>query len=194
MGLATSAMATDAPSSGLGQSWPNATDISTTPHWHVYAFQKDGIRYIQVNDLNGGVQAAIATAGGQILVLPIGLNSQYVKVANLPGTSGEAVYKDDQVAISAAPLANGATQFTVTATCTGDPVECNSHLTTTTAAPSLTPQASTTATCTGDPVECNSHLTTTTAAPSPTPQASTTATCTGDPVECNSHVTPTSSP
>lgn len=126
-GFATSALAKDS-TSGLGQSWPNATDVSATPHWHVYAFQKDGIRYVQVNDLNGGVQGAIATAGGQILLLPIGSDSQYMKVANAPGTSGETVYSDGQVSISATPLSNGATQFTVTATCTGDPVECNSHV------------------------------------------------------------------
>ena len=130
MGLATSAMATDAPSSGLGQAWPNATDVSANPHWHVYVFQKDGIRYVQVNDLNGGVHGAIATAGGQVLVLPIGRDSQNVTTATSTTTSSssETVYSDSQVTITATPLSTGATQLSVAATCTGDPVECNSHL------------------------------------------------------------------
>jgi hypothetical protein len=130
MGLATSAMATDTPSSGLGQSWPNATDVSANPHWHVYVFDKDGIRYVQVNDLNGSVHGAIATAGGQVLVLPIGSDSQNVSTATstTTGTSSQTVYSDSQVTISATPLSTGATQLTVTATCTGDPLECNTHL------------------------------------------------------------------
>ncbi len=135
-GLATNAMATDTPSSGLGQSWPNATDVSSNPHWHVYVFQKDGIRYVQVNDLNGGVHGAIATAGGQVLVLPIGSDSQNVTTATDPSTtttattssSSETVYSDSQVTISAAPLSTGATQLMVAPTCTDDPVECNTHL------------------------------------------------------------------
>lgn len=130
MGLATSAMATDTPSSGLGQSWPNATDVSANPHWHVYVFDKDGIRYVQVNDLNGSVHGAIATAGGQVLVLPIGSDSQNVSTATstTTGTSSQTVYSDSRVTISATPLSTGATQLTVTATCTGDPLECNTHL------------------------------------------------------------------
>ncbi|HEX5306096.1 MAG TPA: hypothetical protein VFW82_08425, partial [Dyella sp.] len=77
-GLSGMAQATDAPSSGLGQSWPNTTDVSTNPYWHVYVFEKDGVRYVQVNDTNGRVHAAIATAGGQVLVLPIGVDAQNV--------------------------------------------------------------------------------------------------------------------
>ena len=42
MGISGTAAATDTPSSGLGQSWPNATDVSANPHWHVYVFVKDG--------------------------------------------------------------------------------------------------------------------------------------------------------
>ncbi|HEU4669943.1 MAG TPA: hypothetical protein VFR91_04520 [Dyella sp.] len=122
-------MATDAPSSGLGQSWPNATDVSANPHWHVYVFEKDGIRYVQVNDLNGGVHGAIATAGGQVLVLPIGRDSQNVSTATATSgtTSTQTVYSDSQVTISATPLSTGATQLTVS-TCTGDPFECNTHV------------------------------------------------------------------
>ena len=128
-GLATSAMATDAPSSGLGRSWPNATDVSANPHWHVYVFEKDGIRYVQVNDLNGGVHGAIATAGGQVLVLPIGSDSQNVTTApSTTASTAQTVYSDSQVTISATPLSTGATQLSVQSTCTGDPLECNTHV------------------------------------------------------------------
>ena len=44
------------PSSGLGQSWPNTTDVSASPHWHVYVFQRNGVRYVQINDLSGKVR------------------------------------------------------------------------------------------------------------------------------------------
>lgn len=129
-GLATSAMAAETPSSGLGQSWPNATDVSANPHWHVYVFDKDGIRYVQVNDLNGGVHGAIATAGGQVLVLPIGSDSQNVSTTSGTATTStsQTVYSDSQVTISATPTITGATQLNVMSTCTGDPLECNTHL------------------------------------------------------------------
>ena len=76
--VSTSAMARQFPATGLGQAWPNASDVSSSPRWHVYVFIKDGVRYIQVNDLNGKVRGAIATANGQFLVLPIGTDAEGV--------------------------------------------------------------------------------------------------------------------
>ncbi|KAF1008682.1 MAG: hypothetical protein GAK28_01110 [Luteibacter sp.] len=58
---------------GLGSSWPNATDVSASPQYHVYRFERDGIRYIQINDATGTVRGAVAYIGGQILdlILPL---------------------------------------------------------------------------------------------------------------------------
>jgi len=130
VGLSGTAQATDAPSSGLGQSWPNATDVSANPHWHVYVFEKDGVRYVQVNDTNGGVRGAIATAGGQVLVLPIGEDSQNVTTSTTPtssGTSAETVYTDGTVTINAAVQPTGVVQMSVTSGCS-DPVECSTRV------------------------------------------------------------------
>jgi hypothetical protein len=128
-----SAMAADTfqSSSGLGQAWPNATDVSASPHWHVYVFQRDGIRYIQVNDLNGKVHAAVAASGGQFLVLPIGVDSQNVSTPDQPlstttdtttSTSSEVVYDDSSVSVSVTPQASGV--MTLQVACT-DPIECS---------------------------------------------------------------------
>ena len=103
MGISGTAAATDTPSSGLGQSWPNATDVSANPHWHVYVFVKDGVRYVQVNDTNGGVRSAIATAGGQVLVLPIGQDAQNVTTTDAAAAAtdpAETIYDDGSVQIN----------------------------------------------------------------------------------------------
>lgn len=132
LGLSSIAQATDAPSSGLGQSWPNATDVSANPHWHVYVFEKDGVRYVQVNDTNGGVHGAIATAGGQVLVLPIGSDAQNVTTStgsttDPTSTTADTVYDDGTVKISATVQPTGVVQMAVKTGC-DDPVECNTHI------------------------------------------------------------------
>ncbi len=45
----------DAPkaTSGLGEAMPDAIDLSSDPTWQVYEFERDGVRYVQVNDLSG---------------------------------------------------------------------------------------------------------------------------------------------
>ncbi|MGA0586366.1 hypothetical protein ACO2Q2_04420 [Dyella sp. KRB-257] len=128
-GLSGMAQATDAPSSGLGQSWPNATDVSANPHWHVYVFEKDGVRYVQVNDINGGVHAAIATAGGQVLVLPIGTDAQNVTTTTgtTTNTTGNTVYSDGTMTIKAASPSIGVTTLLVSTDCK-DPVECSTRV------------------------------------------------------------------
>jgi hypothetical protein len=127
----TGAIAADTPSSGLGQSWPNATDVSASPHWHVYVFVKDGVRYVQVNDTNGGVHSAIASAGGQVRVLPIGSNAEDTTTTPATTSSAETVYSDDEVTIQAATApTTGVTQFRVSAVAPcSDPEDCTNHVT-----------------------------------------------------------------
>lgn len=137
IGMSASAMAANSPTSGLGKAWPNAQDVSTSPHWHVYVFTRDGVRYIQVNDLNGGVHGAVATAGGAVLVLPMGSDQTNVvdatgttnNAAAAPTSPSETIYKDNAISISAAPLNTGATQLKV-ASLPGcdDPVECSTNI------------------------------------------------------------------
>jgi hypothetical protein len=136
LALSTSAIA-QTTSTGLGQSWPNATDVSLSPHYHVYVFVRDGVRYIQVNDANGTVRGAVATAGGQTLVLPIGTDASSVQVsqgnvsnaAASPATTTETVYSDSATQITATPQSNGVVALDVSdatsATCNGqDQQDC----------------------------------------------------------------------
>jgi hypothetical protein len=134
-GLPGLVVAGQSSSTGLGQAWPNATDVSLSPHYHVYVFTRDGIRYIQVNDANGVVRGAIATAGGEVLVLPIGVDAAHVKTLHAATGSAmrptatdstETVYRDRTTTLSVTPQASGALQITTqqAATCT-NPAECS---------------------------------------------------------------------
>jgi hypothetical protein len=105
------------PATGLGQAWPSATDVSLSPHYHVYRFVRDGIQYIQVNDLGGTVHAAIAAANGTVLVLPIGVDAAQAK-STATGTTApstaETVYQDANVTVSATPQTDGSVQVLAT--------------------------------------------------------------------------------
>jgi hypothetical protein len=112
---------TATPSTGLGQAWPNATDVSANPNWHVYVFVLNGVKYIQVNDLNGTVHAAVGTANGAAIVLPIGVDSQNVTTTQAPASSSssssvlspaaQTVYSDNTTTVTATPQSNGTTLF-----------------------------------------------------------------------------------
>ena len=70
--------------SGLGAPSPAATDLSISSAWSVYEFERDGIRYLQINDKAGHVRAAVGHVPGAFWVLPIGSDADRVAV---PGTS-----------------------------------------------------------------------------------------------------------
>lgn len=126
VGLTTGVFAqTSTPSEGLGQSWPNAADMSTSPNWHVYVFKLHGIKYIQVNDLDGHVHAAVATAAGTVVVLPMGVDAQDVRTSPTNTSSNaRTIYNDGATSVMAEPQSAGTTQFFVEDTCT-DPVSCS---------------------------------------------------------------------
>jgi hypothetical protein len=116
---------------GLGQSWPNARDVSTSPNWHVYVFERDGIRYIQINDLNGTVRGAFATANGQYIVLPMGKDAEHIgtpqkPLTTLSPTPSETIYRDKATKIQLAPQSNGAVN--VRAMDCGDPINCGGSI------------------------------------------------------------------
>lgn len=135
-GMSTSAFAVSPPSAGLGQAWPNAADVSSSPNFHAYVFKLGGIKYVQVNDLNGNVLGAIGTSNGQFITLPIGRFSRLVATpqasAATPATAPAAasaitVYKDATTQITATPLSDGTVQLQALSTCT-DPIECNNRV------------------------------------------------------------------
>ena len=69
-----------AASRGLGESFPDAVDLATDPTWQVYEFERDGVRYVQVNDSAGAVRAAAGRIGGTAWVMPIGTDADRVAV------------------------------------------------------------------------------------------------------------------
>jgi hypothetical protein len=146
MGLSTSALMAQSLSTGLGQAWPNAQDLSASSHWHVYVFANNGVKYIQVNDLNGNLRTAFAVANGQFLVLPMGRDAQRLSTPQqsapasataVPLSSyAETIYRGAGVQLSAVPMSDGTTTFTATPATTtyaapapcDDPAVCNTHV------------------------------------------------------------------
>lgn len=124
--LSTPAFA-QAPATGLGQAWPDTTDVSVSPHYHVYVFVRDGIRYVQINDLGGTVLAAAAIADNVVLVLPVGVDAPYVTTqhgAPSANASTETVYSDSSTRITATPTSTGAVLINVATTPVATPNIC----------------------------------------------------------------------
>jgi hypothetical protein len=121
------------PATGLGQAWPNATDMSTSTSYHAYQFQAPGgaITYVQINDAAGNVIGAVGNAGGTYFVLPVGQFSQQVSVPQQPAAATPAtpvgsatqVYNDGTTSVTAQPMSDGSTELNAVAVC--DPIACN---------------------------------------------------------------------
>lgn len=125
--LAGTAAAATPAVTGLGQAWPNATDVSISSGFHVYRFDKQGVRYVQINDANGTVRGAVALIGDQALDLPVGVDANRWTVAEAPvaSTGGETVYQDDALILQAAPQQDGTMRLLVAPTqCNGSPPDC----------------------------------------------------------------------
>lgn len=87
--------------SGLGQQFPSAPNLAANPRWSVYEFERDGIRYTQINDRNGGVRAAVGRIGTTFWVMPIGTDADRVVIqgeATPVGTSS-TLYRSDEVEV-----------------------------------------------------------------------------------------------
>jgi len=135
-GLSGAAFAANPPSTGLGQAWPNTTDMSASPNWHAYVFTLGGIKYVQINDLNGNVLGAVGTANGQFITLPIGVDSQLVSTPQQAATATSSatatagpvtVYQDSSTTVTATPLSDGTVQLNAMSAATCDPVDCSTQ-------------------------------------------------------------------
>lgn len=127
LSLTTIAVAqTATPDTGLGQAWPNAKDHSRSPYWHVYVFKRDGIRYIQINDRNGTVHAALGHASDTIFALPLGVDAENVTIMSSTdgSTSALPIYQDEAIGVMAVPQSDGTMQIMVQSVCS-DPVGCS---------------------------------------------------------------------
>lgn len=67
---------------GMGESYPSATDLSLDPGWRVYGFQRDGMTYYQINDIEGNVLAIVGNVDDQFWTLPAG---DHLHEISLPG-------------------------------------------------------------------------------------------------------------
>ena len=100
----------------LGQSFPAAGLIAQDTAWQVYEFQRDGVRYLQINDRVGNVRAAIGLIGGTAWVLPMGIDVDRVRVtsgAALPTASARRVFGNGELAVDYAADASGRPVWTV---------------------------------------------------------------------------------
>lgn len=92
----------DAPTSsnGLGEPMPDAIDLASDPAWQVYAFERDGIRYLQINDSAHQPRAAIGQIGPTAWVLPIGLDADRVRIEDgVRSTTARLVYRDERIEV-----------------------------------------------------------------------------------------------
>jgi hypothetical protein len=132
LAVSGAAFADQPPASGLGQSWPNASDVSSNPNFHAYVFTLGGIQFVQINDANGNVLGAVGSANGQFITLPVGRFSKLVTTPQqgpsvtpaAPTAAPTTVYQDTVTTVTATPLSDGTMQL---AACSGDPLACSSH-------------------------------------------------------------------
>lgn len=87
--------------SGLGQEFPIAPDLAIDPRWQVYEFERDGIRYTQVNDMNGIVRAAVGRIGDTFWTMPIGSDVDRVSINGdgMPTGVPNVLYRTSQVEV-----------------------------------------------------------------------------------------------
>jgi hypothetical protein len=88
----------------LGYPIPSADDASLDDNWKVYRFVRDGITYIQVNDLNDNVHAVIGKMDDVFWALPAGkpsartsLPSWRLKISD--DAVPHLVYADDEFSL-----------------------------------------------------------------------------------------------
>lgn len=98
-----------APTSGLGQSNPNTVDLAANIHWQVYRFERDGIRYYQINDANHQVRAAVGTIDGTFWTLPVGVDADRVMLPGDPVPTGTptTLYLSNDIEITLQQTGNG---------------------------------------------------------------------------------------
>lgn len=94
----------EAARTGLGESQPPTRNISVDPEWQVYLFERDGIRYYQVNDLMGRIQFIAGQSNERLWLLPSG-TARPPAIWNmgnesiLPASIGRQVYLGSSIAI-----------------------------------------------------------------------------------------------
>ncbi len=96
---------------GLGESAPAAPDLAVDAAWQIYEFERDGVRYTQINDDNGKVRAAVGRVGETAWVLPIGSDADRVRMPGdvLPVGNARVLLRSKEVEVVL--IENGTTQY-----------------------------------------------------------------------------------
>jgi hypothetical protein len=86
---------------GLGAAYPPSNDLASDPQWQVYEFERDGVRYVQINDANGHVRAAAGRIAGTFWVMPIGNDADRVSLTGdeLPAARARVLYRGRDVEV-----------------------------------------------------------------------------------------------
>lgn len=122
LGAAWAPAAAASEGQGLGASWPNAPDVSRSAMVHAYRWDTAGVKYVQINDQSGRPLMAFASAGGEIIVLPIG-HSELVQVASSGSGVQSVLYDDGQQSIGLTSAGTFVVANDEAEPCT-DPVSC----------------------------------------------------------------------
>jgi hypothetical protein len=87
---------------GLGAAYPPSEDLASDPQWQVYEFERDGVRYVQINDASGKVRAAAGRIAGTFWVMPIGDDADRVSLPDeaLPAGRARVLYRGRDVEVA----------------------------------------------------------------------------------------------
>lgn len=95
---------TPAVGAGLGESLPKARNLALDPAWRIYEFQRDGVTYLQINDVAGTVRAAVGRINDTLWVLPMGADVARVTLApKAASTQGSMVYQTSGFVVRVVP-------------------------------------------------------------------------------------------
>ncbi|MGV7186969.1 hypothetical protein [Xanthomonas phaseoli] len=103
-------------STGLGSSYPQARDLSQLSTARVYVFQREGISYLQINDLTGQARTAIGWVENTRWVLPIGADADrtvILPVGSPTPADTLLVYEADDVTVRLQNTSGGNTWLIV---------------------------------------------------------------------------------
>ncbi|WP_307734430.1 hypothetical protein [Xanthomonas albilineans] len=93
---------------GLGESAPKAPNLALDPAWRIYEFKRDGVSYLQINDLTGTVRAAVGNISGTLWVLPMGVDVSHVSLpAKGADPRGTVVYQTSTFIVRVIPGPQG---------------------------------------------------------------------------------------
>lgn len=106
-----------APAVGLGDSNPKAANLAMDSSLAIYEFHRDGVTYLQINDVTGVVHAVVARVDDALWTLPMGKDVDRVvlpkknKISSAPNLS--QLTANDAAQLNQAQLVYKTRNFTV---------------------------------------------------------------------------------